>query len=65
MGRRATGALLHYMVFAVNPLQAARFRDRRRVSGAKGGAADAHVLADMVRTDSHQLRPVAGDSAEA
>jgi transposase len=26
---------------------------------------DAHVLADMVRTDSHQLRPVAGDSPEA
>jgi transposase len=25
----------------------------------------AHVLADMVRTDRHQLRPVAGDSAEA
>ena len=23
------------------------------------------MLADMVRTDSHQLRPVAGDSAEA
>ena len=54
-----------YTVFAVNPLQASRFRDRRRVSGAKSDAADAHVLADMVRTDSHQLRPVAGDSAEA
>jgi transposase len=35
------------------------------VSGAKSDAADAHVLADMVRTDSHQLRPVAGDSALA
>jgi transposase len=34
------------------------------VSGAKSDAGDAHVLADMVRTDSHQLRPVAGDSAE-
>lgn len=54
-----------YTVFAVNPLQASRFRDRRRVSGAKSDAADAHVLADMVRTDSHQLRPVAGDSPEA
>jgi transposase len=32
------------------------------VSGAKSDAADAHTLADMVRTDSHQLRPVAGDS---
>ena len=26
---------------------------------------DAHTLADMVRTDSHQLRPVAGDSDQA
>lgn len=28
-------------------------------------AGDAHVLADMVRTDSHQLRPVADDTAQA
>jgi transposase len=49
-------------VFAVNPLQAARFRQRRSVSGAKSDTADAHTLADMVRTDSHQLRQVAGDS---
>jgi hypothetical protein len=26
---------------------------------------DAHVLADMMRTDSRQQRPVAGDSPEA
>ena len=51
-----------YRVFAVNPLQASRFRQRHSVSGAKSDAADAHTLADMVRTDSHQLRPVAGDS---
>lgn len=51
-----------YTVFAVNPLQVTRFRDRHGVSGAKSDAADAHVLADMVRTDAHQLRPVAGDS---
>jgi transposase len=51
-----------YNVFAVNPLQAARYRERRAVSGAKSDTADAHVLADMVRTDRHQLRPVAGDS---
>ena len=54
-----------YTVFAVNPLQAARYRERLGVSGAKSDAADAHMLADMVRTDSHQLRPVAGDTAEA
>ena len=51
-----------YQVYAVNPLQAARFRQRRSVSGAKSDAADAHTLADMVRTDRHQLRPVAGDT---
>ncbi|WP_460777993.1 IS110 family RNA-guided transposase, partial [Micromonospora polyrhachis] len=54
-----------YTVYAVNPLQAARYRERLGVSGAKSDTADAHMLADMVRTDSHQLRPVAGDSAEA
>jgi transposase len=54
-----------YTVYAVNPLQAARYRERLAVSGAKSDAADAHMLADMVRTDSHQLRPMAGDSVEA
>nr|WP_238431220.1 IS110 family transposase [Frankia nepalensis] len=52
-----------YTVFAINPLQASHYRARHAVSGAKSDAADAHVLADMVRTDAHQLRPVAGDSA--
>jgi len=54
-----------YTVYAVNPLQAARYRQRLAVSGAKSDAADAHMLADMVRTDSHQLRPMAGDSVDA
>ena len=54
-----------YEVFAVNPLQAARYRERHSVSGAKSDKADAHTLADMVRTDSHQLRPVAGDTPRA
>ncbi|MGD9990479.1 IS110 family transposase [Pseudonocardia sp.] len=49
-----------YTVIAVNPLQAARYRDRLAVSGARSDAADAHMLADMVRTDFHQLRPIAG-----
>jgi hypothetical protein len=54
-----------YTVFGVNPLQASRYRERHAVSGAKSDGADAHMLADMVRTDSHQLRAVAGDSADA
>ncbi|WP_460611575.1 IS110 family transposase, partial [Hymenobacter terrigena] len=49
-----------YRVFAVNPRQAARSRERLGVSGAKSDAGDAHVLADLVRTDAHQLREVAG-----
>jgi Transposase/Transposase IS116/IS110/IS902 family len=51
-----------YRVFAINPRQAARYRERHGTSGAKSDAGDAHTLADMVRTDAHQLRPVAGDS---
>jgi hypothetical protein len=54
-----------YTVFGVNPLQASRFRQRHGVSGAKSDRGDAHMLADMVRTDSHQFRAVAGDSADA
>jgi transposase len=54
-----------YTVFPVNPLQASRYRERHGVSGAKSDRGDAHMLADMVRTDSHQLRPAAGDSPEA
>jgi transposase len=54
-----------YTVFPVNPLQASRYRERHGVSGAKSDAGDAHMLADMVRTDSHQLRRAAGDSPEA
>jgi transposase len=54
-----------YSVFPVNPLQASRYRERHGVSRAKSDGGDAHMLADMVRTDSHQLRPAAGDSPEA
>jgi transposase len=54
-----------YTVYAINPLQASRYRERHGVSGSKSDAGDAHVLADMVRTDSHQLRAVAGDTAQA
>jgi transposase len=54
-----------YQVFAINPLAVARYRERHAVSGAKSDAGDAHVLADLVRTDRHQHRPIAGDSVEA
>jgi transposase len=54
-----------YVVYAVNPLQASRYRERLGVSGAKSDRGDSHMLGDMVRTDSHQLRAVAGDSPDA
>jgi len=54
-----------YQVYAVNPLAVARYRDRHHVSGAKSDASDAKLLADLVRTDRHNHRPIAGDSAEA
>ena len=54
-----------YQVFAVNPLAAARYRDRHHVSGAKSDASDAKLLADLVRTDRHNHRRIAGDSPDA
>src|ERR1017187_7045518 len=54
-----------YQVFAVNPMSTSRYRDRHSVSGAKSDPGDAKVLADMVRTDRHNHRPVAGDSDRA
>ena len=54
-----------YEVYAVNPLAVARYRDRHAVSGAKSDPGDAKVLADLVRTDRHNHRLVAGDSALA
>ena len=54
-----------YQVFAINPLAVARYRDRHHVSGAKSDAGDAKLLADLVRTDRHNHRPIAGDSPDA
>ncbi len=53
-----------YCVYAVNPLAASRYRDRHTTSGAKSDAGDAKLLADLVRTDRHNHRPLAGDSDE-
>ncbi len=58
------GALIAagYKVHAVNPMSVARYRERHSTSGAKSDPGDAHVLADLARTDSHNHRQVAGDS---
>ncbi len=52
-----------YVVYPINPRQAARLRERHSNSGAKSDQGDSHMLADAVRTDRHQLRRAAGDSA--
>jgi transposase len=54
-----------YQVYAVNPLAASRYRDRHNVAGAKSDAGDAKMLADLVRTDRQNHRPIAGDTPDA
>lgn len=54
-----------YQVYAINPMAAARYRERHAVSGAKSDPGDAKVLADLVRTDRLNHRRVAGDSTLA
>ena len=54
-----------YEVFAINPMSVARYRQRHSTSGAKSDAADAHLLAEIVRLDRDHHRPMAGDSHEA
>jgi len=51
-----------YQVYGINPLAVSRYRDRHSLAGAKSDSGDAKVLADLVRTDRHNHRPVAGDS---
>jgi len=54
----ATGDL----VYAINPLQVARYRERHSTSGAKSDPGDAHLLAEIVRLDRAHHRRIAGDS---
>jgi transposase len=54
-----------YHAYAINPLQAARYRERHTTSGAKSDAGDAHALAELVRLDRAHHRPIAGGSALA
>ena len=54
-----------YRVYAINPMSAARYRERHVTSGSKSDPGDAKVLADLVRTDRHNHREAAGDSEGA
>ena len=48
-----------FAVYAINPKQLDRFRDRFTVAGAKDDSRDAHVLGDALRTDRQALRRLA------
>ena len=50
-----------FSVFAVNPKQLDRFRDRFTAAGAKDDQRDARVLADALRTDRRAFRRVRPD----
>jgi transposase len=49
-------------VYPVNPMAAARYRDRHSPSGRKPDHGDAVVLANVLRTDRHAHRPLPADS---
>jgi transposase len=51
-----------YQVYAVNPQVVGHYRGRHSSSRVKSDRGDAKVLADLVRTDRHNHRQVAGDS---
>ncbi len=52
-----------FAVFAINPKQVDRFRDRYTVAGAKDDSRDAFVLGDSLRTDEHCFHRVGLDEA--
>jgi transposase len=51
-----------FQVFPINPLAVSRYRDRYSPSRAKSDAADALVLANILRTDRASHRPLPADS---
>src|SRR5215510_4413854 len=53
-----------FPVFAMNPKQLERFRDRHRVAGAKDDRRDALVLADSMRTDQPSFRRLQLDAPQ-
>lgn len=53
-----------FHVFAINPKQLDRFRDRHSVAGAKDDRRDAFVLADSLRTDQPSFRRLRLDAPQ-
>jgi transposase len=52
-----------FVVFAINPKQLDRFRDRFTVAGAKDDRRDAHVLAGSLRTDPAAFRRLVAEAS--
>ena len=55
---RATGRVM----YSINPMAVSRYRERHRVARAKSDHADAVTLANILRTDAHEHRPLPDDS---
>lgn len=57
-GLQATGR----KVYVINPMAAARYRERTTTARSKSDAVDALMLANVLRTDRHQHQPMPADS---
>ena len=53
-----------FTVVPIHPNAVKATRPRYRSHGAKSDASDAYLLADLLRTDSHRFKPLAGQSDE-
>jgi hypothetical protein len=54
-----------YQIYPVNPKAVDRYRDRHHLARGKSDAADALVLAHILRTGAHLHRPLPADSPSA
>lgn len=54
-----------FTVYPINPRAVARYRERHYQAGKKSDHGDASVLADILRTDRHQHRPLPATSDHA
>jgi transposase len=54
-----------FTVYPINPRAVARYRERHYQAGKKSDHGDASVLADILRTDRHQHRPLPAVSDHA
>ncbi len=54
-----------FTIHVINPVAVARYRDRHSPSKAKSDPGDALVLANVLRTDLDQHRPMPADSSAA